>query len=76
MNENDLLKLKSDIDKAKVAVSELTGQRNALMKQLEEFGCKTIDDADSKLKEIESEVSVFNNKITQGVKELEEKYNA
>ena len=74
MNENDLLKLKSDIDKAKVAVSELTGQRNALMKQLEEFGCKTIEQADSKLKEIESEVSVFNNKITQGVKELEEKY--
>ena len=74
MNKNDLLKLKSDIDKAKVAVSELTGQRNALMKQLEEFGCKTIDDADSKLKEIESEVSVFNNKITTGIKELEEKY--
>ena len=72
--ESDLLKLKSDIDKAKVAVSELTGQRNALMKQLEEFGCKTIDDADSKLKEIESEVSVFNNKITTGIKELEEKY--
>lgn len=74
MNENDLLKLKSDIDKAKVAVSELTGQRNALMKQLEEFGCKTIEQADSKLKEIESEVSVFNNKITTGIKELEEKY--
>ena len=73
MNEVELLKLKSDIDKAKTAVSELTGQKNALMRQLEEWDCKTIEQAEKKLKEMQSEISVIDNKIEEGVKALEAK---
>ena len=72
--EQQLLDLKNQIDKAKIVVSELTGQSNALLKQLEEWGCKTIQDAEKKLKEMEVEVSNFESKIALGVKELEEKY--
>ena len=73
MNEVELLKLKSDIDKAKTAVSELTGQKNALMRQLEEWDCKTIEQAEKKLKEMQSEISVIDKKIEEGVKALEAK---
>ena len=75
MNEQELLKLKSDIDNAKIKLSELTGQQKSLTAQLEEYGCKTISEAEKKLKEMTDEVSIFNNKITLGIKELKEKYN-
>ena len=72
--EKELLQLKSDIDSAKIKISELTGQKNALLKQLEEWGCKTIEEAEKKLKEMESDISDFDVKITKGVEELEKKY--
>jgi predicted nuclease with TOPRIM domain len=74
MTEEQLLKLKSDIDKAKVTVSELNGQKTALMSQLKEWDCKTIEEAESKLKTMEEEISNFNNKIAIGAGELEKKY--
>jgi hypothetical protein len=76
MTETELLKLKSDIEKAKITVSELKGQQNALMVQFKEWDCKTVEQADIKLKEMESEISNFNNKIAIGTAELEKKYNA
>ena len=72
--EQELLKIKADIDSAKIKVSELTGQANALMAQLKEWDCKTIEEAEAKLKEMEAEVNSFESKIALGVKELEEKY--
>ena len=72
--EQELLKIKADIDSAKTKVSELTGQQNALMAQLKEWDCKTIEEAEAKLKEMEAEVSSFESKIATGVLELESKY--
>ena len=74
--ESELLKIKADIDSARIKVSELTGQQNALMAQLKEWDCKTIEEAEKKLKEMETEVSNFESKIAEGVKNLEEKYQS
>ena len=73
-SEKELLDLKATIDKAKVTVSELTGQRNALMSQLQEWDCKTVEEAEAKLKEMEQSISSFDIKIASGVQELEKKY--
>ena len=75
MTENELLDLKKKIDEAKVKVSELKGQSNALLDQLKEWDCKTIEQADAKLKTMEEEISNFNNKIAIGTEELSKKYN-
>ena len=75
MNEQELLALKGQIDKANNAVLELKGQEKALLEQLKEWQCKTVGEAEVKLKEMEEEISVFNNKITQGTEELQKKYN-
>ena len=76
LNEEQLLDLKADVDEAKTKVSELTGQQTIQMKQLkEDWGCKTIEEAEEKLEEMEDSISKLEKKIEKGVKELEEKYN-
>jgi peptidoglycan hydrolase CwlO-like protein len=74
MTEEQLLTLKGTIEKAKTQVAELNGQKVALMGQLKEWDCKTIEEAETKLKSMEEEISIFNNKITLGTQELEKKY--
>jgi hypothetical protein len=74
MTENDLLKLKETIDKAKTTVAELNGQLKSLIEQLKEWDCKTIEEAELKLKLMEEDISIFNNKIALGTEELEKKY--
>lgn len=73
-SEKELLQIKADIDSARIKVSELTGQLNALKSQLVEWGCNTIEEAEAKLKEMETSISDFDVKIAKGIKELEEKY--
>ena len=72
--EKELLDIKNQIEKSKVAVSELTGQKNAILKQFEEWECKTIEQVEKKLKGMETDISDFDVKITKGVEELEKKY--
>ena len=72
--ENELLKLKSDIDKAKITVSELTGHQQALLNQLKEWNCNTVEEAEKKLKEMEEFMANLDSKIAEGVKKIEEMY--
>jgi predicted nuclease with TOPRIM domain len=75
MTEQQLLDLKDQVEEAKTKVSELTGQKQALMNQLKtDWNCKTIEEANTKLKEMENSISVLEKKIERGVNELEEKY--
>ena len=76
MTEQQLLDLKDQVEEAKTKVSELTGQKQALMNQLKtDWNCKTIEEANTKLKEMENSISVLEKKIEKGTKELSEKYN-
>lgn len=75
LNEQQLLDLKEKVEDAKTQVSELNGQQTALMSQLKnDWGCKTIEEANTKLKGMENSISILEKKIERGVKELEEKY--
>ena len=66
---------KKRVEDAKTQVAELNGQQTALMNQLKnDWGCKTIEEANTKLKGMESSISLLEKKIERGVKELEEKY--
>ena len=75
MTKQELLDLKSDVAEAKSKVSELTGQKTALMSQLKtDWDCKTIKEAEDKLQEMENSISKLEKKIETGVSELENKY--
>ena len=75
LNEDKLLNLKAEIDSAKSTVSELKGQKTALMKQLkDDWDCTTIDQAEKTLENMKIEIEKIENQIEKGTKELEEKY--
>ena len=75
MTKEELLDLKDDVAEAKSKVSELTGQKTALMSQLKtDWDCKTIKEAEDKLQEMEDSISKLEKKIEKGVSELESKY--
>lgn len=75
MTEKELLDLKERVDDAKTKVSELKGQQTALMNQLKtDWKCNSIEEAEKKLKTMEKEIATIEDKIKEGVEELEEKY--
>ena len=75
MNEQQLLDLKKQMDKATEKATELTGQQKQLMETLEnDWSCKTVDQAEKKVEKMDTEITQLNNQIKKGTEELEEKY--
>jgi len=75
MTEKELLELKEDIQEAKQKVSELKGERQALMKRLkEDWNCGSLEEAEKKLKEMSEQVDKLSDEITEGMEELESKF--
>ena len=76
MNEAQLLQLKKKVDEAKQKTSELTGQKNALMKQFkDEWKCSSVEEAEKKAKTMTKEIESLELQIEKGIEELETKYN-
>jgi predicted nuclease with TOPRIM domain len=76
MSEKKLLALKEKIDRSKEKLNELAGRESHLLEQLkEEFDCSTLQEANDELELLESEISNLESKITNGLEELEEKYD-
>lgn len=74
ITKKNLLQLKQNVEEAKTRVSELNGQKTALMKQLKDtWDCKTVDEANEKLLELRANKDKIAKKIQQGIDELEEK---
>lgn len=76
MNEAEkLLKMKEKIDKAKADIARLQGSRDQLYKSLKDnFGCKTLKEAEKKLKEMNKDLDKKETILANGVTGLEEKY--
>jgi chromosome segregation ATPase len=75
MKEQELFELKGEIDEAKQKVSELTGQKNALMTQLkEDWGCDTIEEAEERLATMDKNITIITKKIEKASQELEAKF--
>lgn len=76
MKEQDLLNLKKKVEESKQKVSELRGHQNALMKQLkDDWKCKSVENAEKKLKSMKTEIERLDESIEEGIKEIEEKYD-
>jgi len=76
MNEQDLLKLKARIDRAKTEVAELKGRESYLLKELKEkYSCNNIEEAQEKLSTMEDEISQLQEQYDASITELQEKYD-
>jgi len=74
--EQDLIKLKKKVEDSARQESELKGQLTALTKQLkDDYGCKSVEDANVKLEEMLADLKAMDKQITKGISELEEKYS-
>lgn len=77
MQEQELLDLKEEINKAKTEVAELTGKKKQLIKTLkEEWDCDTLKAAQSTLMKSEKSITDLNEQIKTGTEELEERMNS
>ncbi len=76
MTEKDLLELKEKIKEANEKFLQLKGQREALLQQLnEDWECTTIKQAQTKIDDIEKELTKINSEILEGIKNLENDLN-
>ena len=76
MTERQLLELKEEIEEAKQSVSELNGQKTALLKQLKDtFKCGSIEEAQAKSQQMKKDIDKLQLQIDEGSKDLEEKYD-
>lgn len=75
MTEKDLLKLKEEIKEANEKFLQLKGQREALIQQLkEDWECDTIKQAQTKINNLEKELTVINSELLEGIANLEKDY--
>lgn len=73
MPEQDLLKLKEAIDKAKTEESQLVGQHSQLTKTLhEDFNCKDLKEAKKYLADIDEKIKDKKSTLESGVKSMKE----
>ncbi len=76
MTEKDLLELKEEIKEANEKFLQLKGQDEALLQQLnEDWECTTIKQAQTKIDDIEKELTKINSEILEGIKNLENDLN-
>jgi len=72
MKIEDLIDLQEEIAESKTKKAQLEGERNAIMKQLkEDWGCKTVKQAEALIEEKEQEVKALEVDIETGLEELE-----
>jgi uncharacterized protein YukE len=76
MNEQDLLKLKKEIDNAKAEVQELTGERNYLLKELKDtWQCSNSKEADTLVKKLTAECEKMKITLDELLKSIKENYD-
>lgn len=77
MDEKDLLKLKKEIDTAKAEIQTLTGEKNYLMKELNDtWQCKSVKDAEALIKKMEVEVANMKTTLEKLLQKIKERYDA
>lgn len=72
MKVDDLIDLQEEIEERKTQKAQLEGERNAILKQLkEDWGCKTVKQAEALITEKEQEITDLEADIETGLEELE-----
>lgn len=69
---NKLLALRETIESAKTNSAKLEGKLSGFMEQLEkDFGCKSVEEAQTKLKNLEKEIQAKESELESGMEELD-----
>jgi len=75
MTIEQLLALKDKIERGKTKLSELKGQKTQQLETLlEEWDCRSVEEAETKLTKLEKELETLEIEIEENVAELKENY--
>ena len=75
ITEKELFQRKKEIETAKMEISELKGQLKGLLQRLsDEWGCKNIQEAKEKSKQIEKEIDYLKQEIENSCDSLTNKF--
>jgi len=75
MTEQELIKLKENIEKSKATISELKGELSALTKQLnDEYNYGSFNQGSQELQKLENSNKVIEKEIDKKTNELKNKY--
>lgn len=69
-----LLGLKQDIDEAKTEKAKMQGRLQSLTDELKKHGCKTVKQAQTKIKSLQKELTSKEENLTEGFEELQKEY--
>lgn len=69
-----LLGLKQDIDEAKTEKARMQGRLQSLTDELKKHGCKTVKQAQTKIKSLRKELASKEENLTEGFEELQKEY--
>jgi len=76
MSTERLLKIKEQIEDAKIKQSEITGQIKSIQEQMKQkFEVDNLEEAEKKLKEIGKELDKQEAEFATGMEELEKAYS-
>ena len=76
MNEQELLKLKKEIDSAKIEVQEWIGERNYMLKELKDtWQCPTSEKAKIMVSKMTEDNEKIKATLDELLKSIKEKYN-
>lgn len=70
----DLTRMKTKIESAKIEAARLEGSLADKMKRLKELGYDNVDAADKALAELRDKIAELDDKIQRGVEELRAEY--
>ena len=75
MLEERLLKLKEEIEKAKVRKTELEARKKIIQEELKtEWGCNSMEEVKQTVNKLKEQIENLRKEIEEGIKELEENY--
>jgi len=73
---DQLMRMKSEIEEAKLKSAELEGQLKSLRKRAqEEFGCEDLASMKKLLGKMDKDLARMETQLEDGIKELKEKYD-
>lgn len=75
LKEQDLIRITKKIESVKSEISELRGQKKALLNELKEkFDCDSVSDAEKLAQQLEAKSKKLENSIKKDLKKIEENY--
>lgn len=76
LTEEELLTLKRKITQAKATQSEIQGKRDYLLQELQtKWGCSSIAEAETKMKELGGEIENLNQEIKETLIQIGQKWH-